>query len=112
MKVSRNTVIFTLSIAVGLLLGFIGGPVIILLPWALVSLAIGAFSVGKRVAVINGSIFGFVAAFTFMVSGYEGQEAIITRLLPFVILGLVGAVYGLIFAGVGNIAYRRAIHEK
>ena len=112
MKVSRNTAIFIAAVVVGLILGFIGGPALILLPWALVSIVIGVASIGKKAPLINGSAFGFVAAFTFMVSGYDGQPAVITRLLPFVVLGLVGAVYGLIFSLAGNAVYRRIRRAK
>ncbi len=112
MNVSKNTIVFIVSIAAGLVLGIIGGPAIILLPWALVSLVIGVFSVGNKSAIINGSVFGFAAAFMFMISGYAGQAAIVTRLLPFAILGLVGAIYGLVFSFVGNVIYRRIRREK
>jgi hypothetical protein len=112
MKVTRNTVIFAASLAAGLALGFVGGPAIILLPWALVALAIGILSVGRKMAAVNGLVFGFVAAFTFMLAGYDGQAAIITRVFPFGVLGLVGALYAVVFSVVGNVVYRRIQREK
>lgn len=106
MRVSTNTIIFILSVITGVGLGFIGGPVIILLPWAVVCLAIGVFSNGKKAALVNGAVFGFVVAFTFMISGYTGDAAVITRVFPFAVLGLVGAACAIALSLSGNIVYQ------
>lgn len=107
MKLTKDTAILIASIVAGLVLGILGGPAIILLPWALVSAAIGIFSTSKKTAAINGSVFGFIAAFAFMISGYNGQAPVVTRLFPFALLGLVGAVYAVLFSFVGHVIYRR-----
>lgn len=112
MKLSRSVSIFIASIIAGLILGLIGGPALILLPWAVVGLAIGVTSADGKSAILNGSVFGFIAAFTFMIVGYEGQASLTTRLLPFVLLGLVGAMYGLIFSIIGRSVYRRIGRAK
>jgi hypothetical protein len=89
------------SLIVGLALGLIGGPVQILGAWAIAGLLIGAMSNGFKPAALNGAAFGFVLSYVFMIHGYNGTDPIATRLLPFVLLGLFGAICGLGLAVIG-----------
>ncbi|MGY2875829.1 putative membrane protein YccC [Marmoricola sp. URHA0025 HA25] len=86
--------------AVGALLGFLGARVVLvgsglsLVPWAIAGLALGWFCRSRRLAAAGGGVFGFALAFTFMTTGYDGSEPLGSRLPPFAVLGLVGAVCG------------------
>ncbi len=100
------------AVIVGIILGFIGGPAIILLPWGIVSFIIGTVSTNKKWATANGAVFGFVASFVFMLSGYDGHTALFTRFVPFAIIGLFGAICGLVLSLLGHVVYRRIRHDK
>ena len=50
-----------------------------------------------------GALFGFVLAFSFMVSGYSGAEPLMGRLPAFAALGLVGAACGVLLGLLGAI---------
>ena len=96
------------AIFVGTALGIIAsrylfvGSWLSLILWAIAGLALGFWS-QRREAMINGTVYGFVLAFIFMVSGYSGSASLITRLPFFVILGAVGAVCGLILGFLGSL---------
>ncbi len=107
MRIQNQYIAFSASLVIGILLGLVGGPVYILLPWGLVGLAIGYVSTRKNTAILNGAVYGFLASFTFMVSGYAGQDSVATKILPFIIIGLVGALCGLTLGLLGNIAHRK-----
>jgi hypothetical protein len=104
--------ILLLSVIVGVTLGKIGGPVFILIPWGIVGLTVGIFSARKRLAVLSGGLYGFAVAFTFMVCGYSGVDPVTTRILPFAILGIIGAVCGLVLALIGYLIYRNYQDRK
>ena len=91
------------AVIVGMVLGLLGGKVWILIPWGIAGLLLGYFSKQVKDAVLNGSIFGFLASFLFMVRGYEGSLSLISRFPLFAIIGMVGAIGGLISALVGHI---------
>ena len=80
-----------------------------LIPWAIAGLALGFWS-QRRVAMINGTVYGFVLAFIFMVSGYSGSGSLISRLPFFTVLGVVGAVCGLILGFLGSLG--RVVIQK
>jgi hypothetical protein len=65
-----------------------------LVPWAAAGLLLGAFSDGRGRAAAAGATYGFVLAYVFMLAGYDGSAALHTRLMPFVVFGVVGAVCG------------------
>jgi uncharacterized membrane protein (UPF0136 family) len=79
---------------IGGLIGFLGGSAIVLIPWALVNLVIGAFSKTKKVAIMNGAVYGFALAYVFMLAGYNGEAPVSTKILPFIIFGVIGAMCG------------------
>lgn len=91
------------AIVSGIVLGFLGGSVWILIPWGIVGIVIGYFSKDSKKAVINGAIFGFLAAFFFMIQGYSGTLRLITRIPFFAGIGLIGAVGGIISSFAGSI---------
>ncbi len=105
---TRTTYFLTLALAAGALLGFLGARVVLvgsglsLIPWGLVGLAFGAYCRSGREALGAGAVFGFALAFTFMTTGYDGSAALHTRLLPFAVLGAVGAICGAALAAVGQ----------
>ena len=100
----RKLIVATL---VGVVLGVIGARVLFvgsglsLIPWSIVGMALGAWcsSLGETLSV--GAVFGFVLAFVFMVAGYAGAAPLLTRVLPFAALGVVGAVFGMVVGLVG-----------
>jgi hypothetical protein len=96
-----------LSIMAGVILGFLSaryifvGSWLSLVPWAIVGLVVGYWS-GKRQAIINGAMYGFAIAFTFMVAGYSGSASLISRVPFFAILGFIGAVCGAALGFIGG----------
>jgi hypothetical protein len=79
-----------------------------LVPWSLAGLALGACCRTARTAAVVGGLFGFALAFTFMAAGYEGGAPLATRLAPFVLLGVIGALCGCVLALGGHLVRRAA----
>ncbi|RNM16930.1 hypothetical protein [Nocardioides pocheonensis] len=73
-----------------------------LVPWAVAGLASGACCRSRTMAAAVGALYGFALAFTFMTVGYDGAAPLHTRLLPFCLFGLVGAVCGSVLALAGR----------
>jgi hypothetical protein len=98
------------AIVAGVLLGIIGarylfvGSWLSLIPWGIAGLALGGWC-ERREALINGAIYGFVLAFTFMIAGYAGSAPVISRLPFFAILGVIGAVFGFALGWIGNFLF-------
>ena len=96
-----------ISIIVGLILAFIASHVLFvgsartLIPWGIAGLILGWWGKNKKHSLLIGAIYGFVLSFSFMSFGYTGKVPYITRIPPFIILGLFGAVCGLIL-GIGG----------
>ena len=92
---------------VGALLGVIGsrylivGSALSLIPWGIAGFLIGYWSDTRRQSILNGGLYGFVLSFVFMLSGYSGSEPVISRFPFFALLGLFGAVCGLILGWIG-----------
>jgi hypothetical protein len=78
-----------------------------LLPWAVAAVLIGLTSPSYAGAIKGAARFGFALAFAFMLAGYDGQAALASRLLPFALLGLVGALCATLIA-LGAVAVRPA----
>ena len=94
------------AVALGLLLGWAAAHVLslqwwTLVPWGLVAAALG-YRATRTTAVAAGSIYGFVLCFVFTLATYGGAAPAITRVPFFMILGLVGAVCGLLLALLGE----------
>jgi hypothetical protein len=89
------------AVLTGIVLGILRGPVYILIPWAIAGIVLGFLSKRKRCAMIRGAAFGFFASFVFMLSGYNGTASVISRIPFFAILGLFGAICGLILGLIG-----------
>ncbi len=99
---------------IGGCVGFLGGPALVLVPWAIIGLLIGALNATIRSTTITGATFGFFLAYVFMLAGYNGNAPLVTKLIPFTMLGLIGAVCGLILSlvGYGAMAYIRKRQRK
>ncbi|HET6166648.1 MAG TPA: hypothetical protein VFE07_07445, partial [Marmoricola sp.] len=69
-----------------------------LVPWALAGIAVGALSGSRGAGVARGAAYGFALAYVFMVAGYDGAAPLHTRLLPFLVFGVVGAACGAVLA--------------
>lgn len=78
-----------------------------LIPWTIAGLIIGWWTENGKQSLINGAIYGFFLSFFFMVFGYQGTQSLLTRVLPFAVLGLFGAVCGLILGIIGSFARRK-----
>jgi hypothetical protein len=92
----------------GSLLGYTGSRVLFvgsglsLIPWSLAGAVIGiVYANSARDAVAYGGTYGFALAFVFMLSGYNGSDPVVTKLGFFALLGIFGAVCGLVLALVG-----------
>jgi hypothetical protein len=92
MPLNSNAVSVLSAALVGVAAGYIGGPVYILIPWAIMGLALGALSGTRGAALLLGGVFGFAASYVFVIHGYAGAQPLVTRLAPFLIFGLIGAV--------------------
>lgn len=95
-----------IAVTTGLLFGFIGGSAIMLIPWGIAGLVIGYFSPTRKLALLNGFVFGFLLAFFFMINGYTGSTPLLSRVPPFAVLGLFGGLCGIILGLVGSIVSR------
>lgn len=94
------------SVVLGIVYGLLGGKVWILIPWGITTLLIGYFSGNRKFSLINGAVFGFLAVFFFMISGYNGALPLISRLPAFVLIGLIGLISGLVTSFVGFIIWK------
>ena len=70
------------------------------MPWGLAALALG-YRAGRGEAAIAGALYGFVLCFTFTLAGYAGAAPVVSRVPFFTLLGLVGALCGLVLALLG-----------
>lgn len=108
----RQKNLLIVSIIAGLLWGiassrliFIGSWVS-LLPWGLTAIILGAASLDKKRAMLNGAAYGFVLPLAFMFSGYSGPAEIgklLSLFLFSIILGLLGALASGWAALIGNL---------
>ncbi len=103
---------------VGALLGVLGsrylfvGSAVSLIVWGIAGLLLGYWSDTRRQSMINGGLSGFVLCFVFMLAGYTGSESV-TSLFPFfALLGLVGAVCGLIWSWIGFFLKNKLAQRK
>lgn len=104
-----------IAIALGFLLGWGGAHMLhlgswTLLPWGLVAGVLGYWA-GRRLAGVSGGLYGFMLAFTFMLAGYRGHDPIVTRVPIFAVLGLFGALCGLVLAVIGSLFRPRPQQE-
>ena len=101
------------AVFVAIILGIIGahylfvGSFFSLIPWGIGGLLIGAWCGAIKKALLTAGTYGFVLAFTFMLSGYQGTASIFSRLPFFAALGLVGAICGLALGAIGNLVRTR-----
>ena len=96
---------FASAIALGVLLGWTAAHFLslqwwTLVPWGLAAVALG-YRASRPTAVVAGALYGFLLCFVFTLATYGGAAPAITRVPFFMILGLVGAVCGLLLALLG-----------
>jgi hypothetical protein len=99
-------------IALGLALGWAASHALFLgwwtlVPWGVAGLALG-YWIGKQGALLAGGLYGFSLSFVFMLAGYSGSAPIVTRAPFFALLGVFGALCGLILAALGASIKTRA----
>ena len=104
---NNQYIMLLFSAAAGIALGMLGGGVYILIIWTIIGTVIGYTTQGRRNAVANGAVFGFLLSYVFMVAGYTGKDPVSTKLLPFIIFGLVGAVCGGCLGLFGHVIHSR-----
>ena len=86
---------------VGGLLGVLGarylfvGSWLSLIPWSIAGIAVGYWS-GSGRWPLAGGLYGFALLFVFMFASYSGAPSSLSRLPFFVIVGLAGAMYGVV----------------
>ncbi|NNC11659.1 hypothetical protein HII28_07190 [Planctomonas sp. JC2975] len=68
------------------------GTALVLIPWALCCLAIGAAIRSRWLAVTSAAVFGFAVAAAFLVGGYSGGGPMVGALPVFAALALLSAV--------------------
>lgn len=81
-------------------MGLTGGPAWIVLPWGAIAIALAYDSKNHR--VISSAAFGFTATFVFMLRGYDGADSVISRVPPFLLIGLFGGICGLAAGWIGT----------
>ena len=96
---------FACATALGLLLGWAAAHILslqwwTLVPWGLAAVALG-YRANRATAVVAGALYGFVLCFVFTLATYGGATPAITRVPFFTVLGLVGALCGLLLALLG-----------
>ncbi len=96
---------FAAAGALGLLLGWAAAHVLslqwwTLVPWGLAAVALG-YRANRATAVVAGALYGFVLCFVFTLATYGGAAPAITRVPFFTVLGVVGALCGLLLALLG-----------
>jgi len=96
---------FAYATALGLLLGWAAAHILslqwwTLVPWGLAAVALG-YRANRATAVVAGALYGFVLCFAFTLATYGGATPAITRVPFFTVLGLVGALCGLLLALLG-----------
>lgn len=102
MTLAINVRSIVLSLVIGAVIGYIGGPALALILWAIVGLTLGAFCSSNKVALVIGAVYGFSLSYVFMLAGYDGQASVTTKLLPFILFGVFGALCGSVLAIIGS----------
>src|SRR5437879_7551495 len=102
------------GVGLGLILGGAAAHALFLHWWTLVPWGVAALALGYRAnragAVTAGAVYGFVLCFAFTLASYGGAAPAITRVPFFTVLGLVGAVCGLLLALLGAALVPRTSH--
>lgn len=99
----------TTAVATGIILGILGaryvfvGSWLNLIPWSLAGLGLGYWGT-KDEALINGTSYGFILSFVFMLAGYSGKASWISRVPFFVVLAVFGGICGLFLGWFGYLA--------
>ena len=101
------------GVALGLILGWAAAHALFLhwwtlVPWGLAGLALG-YRAKRAGAVTAGAGYGFVQCFVFTLASYGGAAPAITRVPFFTVLGLVGALCGLLLALLGATLMPRTV---
>ncbi|MDX6278138.1 MAG: hypothetical protein QOJ72_2266 [Nocardioidaceae bacterium] len=110
----RRTVISTVMIAAGVVLGLVGARYVFvnsglsLIPWGVASVLIGVVSTSRKHAIIDAGVFGFALAVSFMAFSYDGSNGVASVIVPFSLLGLVGAACAIVLALLGRVVRARA----
>ena len=101
------------AVAVGIVFGILSsryvlvGSALSLVPWGIAGVLLGLWCPLFQEAVPIGALYGFLVAFTFMAAGYQGSAPILTRLPFFAILGIVGAICGIVLGVIGSFVRRK-----
>lgn len=102
-----------IAAAIGGALGVIGarwvfvGSWLSLVPWGIAGLALGAWCSRLKAAILLGGCYGFALGVAFMVAGYRGSAALLTRMPFFGIIGLICAMFGIGLTVVGSLISRQ-----
>ena len=100
-----------LALALGVILGFGGSYMLFLQIWTLVPWGIAAIALGywapRGGGFLIGGVYGFTLSFVFMIAGYNGAEALMSRLPFFALLGLFGALCGMLLTLAGSLLKKR-----
>jgi hypothetical protein len=79
------------------------GNVYSLIVWAIAGLFVGFLTKSKKESLIAGGVYGFILSYMFMTLGYKGTRPYISVVVPFALLGLFGALCGLILGFFGQL---------
>src|SRR5689334_20913720 len=110
MRITRLATATVLGAALGFLCArvVLVGSGLALVPWAVAGLAIGAWVAERRRAALLGAAYGFTLAYVFMLASYDGDAALVSRLLPFLVFGAFGAGCGALLGALGARLSRRS----
>jgi|SRR5581483_2184862 len=107
MKMNRSIAI-GLGVALGLVFSrFTSLGYITLIFWGLAGLGVGYRSTSKKEGMINGAFYGYFLSFFFMWAIYGGKDPIITKVPGYIVLGLFGALCGVILGYLGNLVKKK-----
>ena len=106
-RLGLNALSYVASLLIGVATGYVGGPAVAMVWWALLGLLLGWFSDRKKASLMNGALYGFALAYTFMLAGYSGSESVLSKLVPFVAFGVFGSICGACLGLVGYLIRRK-----
>src|ERR1700676_2825259 len=97
-KIREKLLIGIVAVVVGIISYYLLNGWYNIIPWAIITLAIGYFSKSRNDSLINGAIFGYFLFLAYIFIGYQGKtdtDSVLKFILFDFVFSLIGAVVGL-----------------
>jgi hypothetical protein len=100
------------SILAGSCLGVLGarylfvGSWLSLVPWTIVGLGFGVWAQHKQWRIL-GALYGFFLFLVFTIAGYSGTASVSSRVPFFLIIGIVGSIFGFVTGWLGSVIRKK-----